>query len=501
MNSIIASIEAHQIQTEGEGPLSKSDEEIRQIQIARERFYSALSSAETSDDELVTLAAETGDGFFSPPSHDVVAELKDRLARFPIQFTRAEPPSVASLLSTSFSRVSRFFQYELTNASFILATDCIYRPHASVQEWAQDNYLVVMSRYLLVDLPMLANIIAQFICEVSKPNDVSPWLDPNFPVTLLEGIEHSSNRWHLAYALCAAAEGERYRMAYTMSDDPRCEHIVQEIRAGAIDFLLAHEIAHVAFGHLRGFPDKPSEIFPFFHEFLEVARRIGGADGQRLVDNFTKRWPSYERELNADTMALLCTGGDGPTGAWDLRLIGAQLMISTISFLDRAKFLIAHGKDPGMLIGLDRYMLPGYVDLALPRPGHPWGKTRSHWITNEALFRLYSSYFSKRELRRKGRLISVVSDILTLSTACALEVVRYVNSTPGEFVVIPLPRNKLITQHFPLLREAPTEYKTIESDTSQFYFDLSDKVLHHETKYTFAAAAYRIAIKEDEGLR
>jgi hypothetical protein len=460
------------------------------------RFYSALEATAVTDDELVGLAAEAGGGIFEPPSREVIAELRDRLARFQLRFTRAEPPAVAGLLSQSFARVSPFARGELANANFILATDCIYRPHASVQEWARDQYLVMMSRYLLADLPLFAHIIAHYIIEAANPDDESPWLGSDFPATLLETIERSSMRWHFAYALCAAAEGERYRFAMPLSDNPRENRLANEIWTGAVDFLLAHEIAHVFAGHVRGHPNEPGEIPHFLRRAFEEVRKVGGADGQRLIDHFINtRWPSYDRELFADAVGLLWTGGDGPNGAWDLRLMGAQLTVCAISFLDRAKYLIEHGEDPGMVIGFN-YSIPGLVDLVLPKFSHPWGITRAYWVKS-AVVGLYQPHFLERELRRKSRLMSVVNDIFSSFSASALEVVRYVNSKAGEFVAIVGPDNKLVTLHFPLSPDAPTEYEKIESDASQFYFDLSGRVLHHRTAYAIRAALYRREAEED----
>jgi hypothetical protein len=242
--------------------------------------------------------------------------------------------------------------------------------------------------------------------------------------------------------------------------------------------------------HVRGHPNEPREMPMFLRRTLDEVSQVGGTEGQRLVCAFLERWPEYERELDADTMGLLWTGGDGPTGAWDLRLMGAQLAISAIAFLDRAKYLIAHGEDPGMLIGLDAYSIPGIVDLVLPRPGHPWGTTRASSLTN-ILRGLYQPHFSESELRRKSRLMSVVANLLSSFAACALELVRYVNSKPGHYVAIVLPDNKLVTLYFPLSAAAPTEHETIESDASQFYFDLSGRILHHSTSYALLAELYR----------
>jgi hypothetical protein len=87
--------------------------------------------------------------------------------------------------------------------------------------------------------------------------------------------------------------------------------------------------------------------------------------------------------------------------------------------------------------------------------------------------------------------MSVVANLLSSFAACALELVRYVNSKPGHYVAIVLPDNKLVTLYFPLSAAAPTEHETIESDASQFYFDLSGRILHHSASYALLAELYR----------
>jgi hypothetical protein len=137
VTDILHLVEKIQLASEKRIMLGKSDEKILADYEARSRFYVALADNNLSNSDVALQSFSTGDeSLFKHLEENGINLLRKDLERFPINFTNAEPPSVAAMLARSFARVSRFSQSEMPHAKFILATDLTYRPHASVQEWA-----------------------------------------------------------------------------------------------------------------------------------------------------------------------------------------------------------------------------------------------------------------------------------------------------------------------------------------------------------------------------
>jgi hypothetical protein len=194
--------------------------------------------------------------------------------------------------------------------------------------------------------------------------------------------------------MCAAVEGERYRLAFMYNADPQpkvtIERVADEISAGAMDFLVGHELSHVAQGHLHA-DGRPVSEAPWYAS--GVFDRVQPTS---VVEEYLRRyWPTHSLESEADLTAVVLAAGDGKTGAWDLRLMGAQLAISLISFLDRANHFLKFGSDPAAVVGLQNYGLPGLVDLVLPMPTHPWGRTRATAV-NSAVRLLYNDLLNRQ---------------------------------------------------------------------------------------------------------
>ena len=426
--------------------------------LARIKEFHKGLAGNASAEELSELTRTFSRSTFAPLQPSTIEQLRRDMRAFPIRFTDVESPANAAILARSFARVSRLaFRDGLKrnfsdgrDRRFLFATDARYRPHASVQEWAPDHYLVLMSTHLIVDVRMLAKVVAGLVFKAvaSFAEDSSPWESLEFPDTILETAR--ANPWlydQIGYLLCAASEGERYRFGVLetngLEQSDELDRLTGEISAGALDFLVGHELAHVALGHVDG--DRPYEL----REPWYVSNMTSEGIPEWAIQDYVREyWHIHGPELEADTESLLYTGGDGETGAWDLRLMGAQMAISLISFTDRAKFLMDHGRDPADQVGLRKYVRLGILDLLLPKATHPWGKTRQTSLGN--LVRpLYGEFFSESELERKSRLMQSVGDLLGSKAAQALQVVRWISSQSGEFLAMPGPDERLVTLHWP----------------------------------------------------
>jgi hypothetical protein len=159
---------------------------------AFKKFYDAFNDPKVSNSDRALLAQSVKDFMFGEPSEVAVLHLQSCLDKLPIRFTTMEPPSLAGALAASFARVWRFAGLDLPNAKFTLATDLTYRPHASVQEWEEDQYLVLMGRYLLADLLQFAKMLAAVIADIWQDTDTTPWEHEDFPEQLLNGLENRS---------------------------------------------------------------------------------------------------------------------------------------------------------------------------------------------------------------------------------------------------------------------------------------------------------------------
>lgn len=471
----VTAVAEHQIRTERDSAFLRDPVEIEQNFTNLQAFHRALHSDRIPAEELAALAEKLSGPAFQGPGPAALAELRHNLARCPIRFTPVEPPATAILLSQSYARVSWLAFPRDTRSAFLLATDNRYRPHASVQQWAQDRYLILMGRYVLLDTSILSRVLARLIVEAGarSPGMAEPWAHPDFPPALLEVAR--ANQWlhqQIAYGLCAAAEGERYRLAFIENTDPAqgviTEQVSNEIAAGALDFLIGHELSHVAQGHLQA-GGRPAGESPWYAS--AVLDRVRPAE---IVEEYLRRyWPVHSLESEADLDAVLWAAGDGETGAWDLRLMGAQLAITVISFLDRANHLLKFGRDPVDVVGLRNYGLPGLIDLVLPMPTHPWGKTRATAV-NSAVPLLYRDFFDSAELRRKTHLMRAVADVFGTMGVQALQAIRWISRQPGEYVAMVLPDGRLLTMYWPPgFVVGRDEHEQILSTASRFYADIA----------------------------
>ncbi|WP_435191210.1 hypothetical protein [Streptomyces sp. bgisy126] len=249
---------------------------------------------------------------------------------------------------------------------------------------------------------------------------------------------------------------------------PMVKFVHAELAAGALDFLMAHELSHVVKGHLHH-DGTPVSEFPWIDsKHFERARSTG------LVDTYLREhWPAHSREMEADLEALVCCAGDGETGAWDLRLMGAEIVLNLISFTDRASYWMKHGTDPVDVLGLKGYGALGLLDVQLPLPEHPWGETRVT-VANNTLSALYGSYFSPSELHRKRDLLVAVADIFGSMNARALQAVRWASRRPGEYMAITSYNGTMVTHYWPPdFVVGRDKQEIMVSRASEFYADIT----------------------------
>lgn len=471
---IIQLVEALQLDSEKKLMQGYSQSETVAQHESLRKFYNSLKDPELPNLDRGLLAQSVKDLMFGELNEDQVTDLQRVLERLPIRFTTIEPPGVALTIAKSFSRVWRFVRSDLPIANFTLATDLTYRPHASVQEWVGDQYLILMGRYLLADLHKFAILLAELIADIWQDTDEAPWANDNFHDELLDGLEKSKYRWQFGYLLCSFAEGERYRFALMSENSDFANQITNQLYAGAIDFLIAHELTHVLNGDLRKAPESTEQLpLPaLFKSARQILPSLLGKDAEQCINLYEKHyWIHHQREVLADGFGLICAAGDGPQGALDLRLMGAQMAICTISFLDRVAFLMQHQADPASLLGLDNYMQPGLMDFIFPKPSHPWGKTRAS-LLNSSFPMLYKDFFSREELHRKAKLMHVIQEIMGVCGAHALLAIKFVNSKPGEFLALINPEtNQLWTRCFSSSTSTREGDGDIFTDPSKFYAD------------------------------
>ncbi|MEU4546869.1 tetratricopeptide repeat protein [Nonomuraea dietziae] len=478
----IATITEHQKQSERDGAFLRARAEVEQRFTDLETFHRALSSDEITAEELAALGESLSTGSVGGTTAAEMEQLRRDLARSPIRFTPAEPPSCAIHLSRSFTRVSELMGLDQSH-EFLFATDYRYRPHASVQQWAENRYLVLMGRYVVEDIWTLSLMLAQLIVLAGRafPDLEEPWTHPDFPQALLDTAEENPYfHQQIAYGMCATVEGERYRTAVGvagLAPEQRVmlNPVMFEIACGALDFLVGHELSHVYRSHLHA-ADRPVGESPWFvsEAFDRVRESSNGAAETYLRDY----WPAHSLELEADMFAMMSAADIGAAVAQDLRLVGIQFAVSVLSFLDRANYVIEFGYDPAEAIGLREYnRVPGFVDVMLPMATHPWGKTRATWVPTTVQL-VYRSLVEPAELRRKALLMQAVANLLASMSGPALNAIRWINGRPGECLAVLLPGDKLITHYWP--PDATVEddrLERIESIASRFYTDIAGPAL------------------------
>ncbi|MCA2230383.1 hypothetical protein [Nonomuraea aurantiaca] len=393
----VAAIAEHQRRSERDGAFLRNRAEVEQRFADLDAFHQALRADEVDTQALAAL------GGISVAQAE---RLRQDLDGAPIRFTSAEPPSSAAHLAGSFTRVSELMGLDPAH-EFLFATDYRYRPHASVQPWAENRYLVLMGRYVVEDTWTLSLILAQLVVLTGSafPGVAEPWTHPDFPQAMLDTAQHNPYlQQQIAYGMCAAVEGERYRTAVGVDDHTMLTPVMAEIARGAMDFLVGHELSHVHRGHLHAASRSAGESPWFAGEAFERARET--PDGAAAVEAYLRDyWPAHSMELEADLFALMSAADIGASVAKELRLVGIQFAVSLLSFLDRANYLIEFGYDPAEALGLRQYnRVPGLVDVMLPMATHPWGKTRATAVTSGVQV-VYRDLVDPVELRRKALLM------------------------------------------------------------------------------------------------
>ncbi|MFB9681688.1 tetratricopeptide repeat protein [Streptosporangium vulgare] len=490
----VAAITEHQQRSERGGAFLRAAAEVEQGFADRAAFHRALHADDVTAEELAALCGATA---------GETARLRADLEPGTIRFTPAEPASCVIHLSRSFTRVSKLMGLDGTH-EFLFATDYRYRPHASVQQWADSRYLVLMGRYVVQDMWALSLVLAQLVVVAGRafPGLEEPWTHPAFPRVLLD-TAHTNPYLHqqIAYGMCAMVEGERFRTAIGVDDDETLAPVMFEIARGAMDFLVGHELSHVYRGHLHA-AGRPADEFPWFagEAFDRVRESPGGA---AAVETYLRDyWPAHSLELEADRFAMMSAADTGASVARDLRLVGIEFAVSVLSFLDRASYLTEYGDDPAEAVGLREYSrVPGLVDVLLPMETHPWGKTRATAVTSEVQL-VYRSLVEPAELRRKALLMQAVGNVLSSMSGRALNAIQWINSRPGESLAVILPDDKLLTHYWP--PEATTDdarLERLESSASLFYSDLTgaDPPADAQTVATACRVAFA-RMREEQGI-
>jgi hypothetical protein len=471
---IITAVAEYQRRSERDGSFLRDAAEIEQRFDGLEVFYRMIGDDNVPADVLAVIAEPLSGPPFGPLGVEELAVLSQDLAVYPIRFTPAELPATAAYLARSFARVSRFVYPADAKHEFLFATDYRYRPHASVQQWAQDRYLVLMGRFVLIDLLSLAMVLGRLIIKASARfrRLEQPWAHSKFPQALLAAAKANPLlHQQIAYGMCCAAEGERYRLGFQFDDPPAQAAIIRqvtgEVAAGLLDFLVGHELSHVGLGHLQT-AGRPSGAPPWYaSKTFDQIRSLRG--GPSAVEEYLRRhWPTHRLEIEADLAAVAWAAKPGEAGA-DLRLMGTQFAVSLISFLDRANYLMKFGRDAAEAVGLREYnSLPGLIDVALPMPTPPWGKTRA-FAVNNGVQKLYEDLIDPVEIRRKVELMRAVASLVGTVSGQALRVIHWISQGPGEYMATPLPGDRLFTVHWPTTDRTDTE--VFLSAASKFYTD------------------------------
>ncbi|MFI6483714.1 tetratricopeptide repeat protein [Nonomuraea sp. NPDC050663] len=478
---LLAAITEHQKQSERDGAFLRPSAEVERRFADLEAFHRALHTHDVTAEDLAGLGAALSTGAVGGTTAAEMEALRRDLARGPIRFTAAEPPSCAVHLSRAYTRVSSLMGLDEAH-EFLFATDYRYRPHASVQQWSEDRYLVLMSRYVVEDIWTLSLVFAQLVVHAGSafPGLDEPWSHPDFPRALREAVQDNPYlHQQIAYGMCAAVEGERFRLGFETADlapehDKHLLPVMFEIARGALDFLVGHELAHVHRGHLHPEVQPAGESPWFAGQAFDRVREC--ADGAAVIEAYLRdHWPAHSLELEADMFAMMSAADVGAAVAQDLRLIGIQFAVGVLSFLDRADHLIEFGYDPAEAVGLQEYnRFPGLVDLKLPMATHPWGKTRATAVLG-AFQLVYQSLIEPVQLHRKAALMQAVASVLASMSGPALNAIRWINARPGESLAVVLQGDVLITHYWPPEGTLEDDRREeFESIASRFYTDIAD---------------------------
>jgi hypothetical protein len=193
----------------------------------------------------------------------------------------------------------------------------------------------------------------------------------------------------------------------------------------------------------------PYELKSFWEKYGSIHSREAGADFQAY---------RITQDIAVDRMSHRVAG-----------VAAATLVLGVISWVDRARYFVEHRVDPGRLVGRDFYNRHlGHIDVKLPIPSHPWGKTRAGLLGYYGLLlalkheQFLTSYQSDNLVGRS------VMNLFSETVAEASVILIPLSQMPGEFSAIE-DDGTVITTYWPDILQSPDQKVVFKTDMKSLY--------------------------------
>jgi hypothetical protein len=359
---------------------------LSNILTVRRKFYSLVNDESISNEAVASYANENSDSLTKKLHANSIATVREVLATGKVLFTSCEPPSNVVLLCTALHLLKDNAPEGDIKPHLILATTTRYFPHASVRLVKGNIYFVFLSARLVWDLYFVSAIFTELIVDSQDDGEMS-FVKPFITGKIRDVYHQSIHSIQLPYQLAALALGENFRFALNLMPSTLMEPwgpMFHSFYYCMLAFLIGHEIGHIVLGHCSPMQnaERDRDIGLFDDLVLNPLSPIYSLQqiAPLKLEYYRRNYAwQHSRELDADQLGVAAAANVAVDLFNDRNVgfIAASIVLGLVSWLDRASFCMQKLVDPVKKVGEQNWNSKiAYIDVTLPRPTHPWGRTR-----------------------------------------------------------------------------------------------------------------------------
>lgn len=423
----------------------------------RERFHELLGDDSVETDVINKFLASSEYATFALElSEEDIETTRRVISKHNLIFSPYEPADIVYYLSIAIDLIIQNMEGDgvgFGDKRIIFATHSQYSPHGDISLLAPNVYLVLMGRYLLLDLLSIAYTMGDLVKNCRLEGQSGPFIKHLGSQCYLDMFFRTAHRMQLPYLVSSIAFGEKYRFGTDFSFEDEELKESDDFYLLMVVFLIAHEIGHLRAGHFekREIPFA-SKVYRTIFDPDSDQYSFSGANAiyDKLKEYTNTSLDAHCRELDADAFAL-SSAVDVAVDIAESRYLGyaaSQVVLSILSITDRISFYNKHGEDvTNLLDGGDYFTDIALVDVMFPMEKHPWGVTRL--VLLSYMMQLLMSYDKSPSADAHQFVSNLGTNIsypFSLISKEVMAISAYIASKPGEFVAM-LTRQGLLTRY------------------------------------------------------
>ena len=297
--------------------------------------------------------------------------------------SKCEPITTSIILLASLKHILNNYIHVNERFSLIVATDSRYRPHGRVERIAENCYLIVVGRYLVIDSFLISTTIYDSIFALRKERETD-FLQAFSSDLLAKTMMSSYHKYQFPFILSGIYMGENIRCAGIFDSENRLKYgsYCTSLALCMISFIFGHEIGHIFNDDLN--PNKTQREHNIYKTML--VNQIDSNESDFYNENKEQiKWYISEYadihgcECDADLRGLQISM-DVAVDLFQNKLVGLAasfLTLKLMSLFDKLHFFFINRKNINDIVSLEDFNRVLFsADIRVPFSSHPWGKTR-----------------------------------------------------------------------------------------------------------------------------